>query len=101
MKGSPYHEYREGGIGIEIHTHKNFNLEIGDDAIFDSRGLSLLGKDDAKGLVIRKKEIKGNGIFRIKTWDVGVKLFNVPELTKRKLLKIFLGSKEIKDLAVH
>ena len=91
----------EGGIGIEIHDHKNFNLEIGDKAIFDSRGLSLLGKDDATGLIVRKKEIKGNGIFRIKTWDVGVKLLNVPELTKKKLLKVFLGSKEVKDFVVH
>jgi len=87
----------EGGLGVEIHDHKNFDLEIGDKAIFDSRGLGLLGKEDAKGLVMRKMELKGSGIFRIKTWDIGVKFLNTPEETKKKLLKIFMGSKTVRD----
>jgi len=89
----------EGGLGVEIHDHSNFELNVGDQAFFNSRNLSLLGKSDARGMVVRKKELKGNGIFRLKTWDIGVKFTDLSEEVKKKLLKVLVGSKRVRDFA--
>jgi adenylate cyclase len=45
----------EGGLGIEMLESKDFNLEIGEKIIIDSRHLSLLGVDKVNGIVIRKQ----------------------------------------------
>ena len=91
----------EGGFGIEMHAHKNFNLEIGDEAVFNASRLSLLGDKDAKGVVVRKMELKGGGIFRIKTWDIGVQLLELPMEIKKRLLKILVGSKMVRGFNRH
>lgn len=83
----------EGGIGVELHHYEDFGLEVGENADFDSRDLSLLGNERVNGVIIRKKELKGSGIFRIQTWDVGVKLITLPAETEKLLQKIFIGSK--------
>jgi class 3 adenylate cyclase len=87
----------EGGIGIEIHHYEDFELQIGEKIIFDSRGLSLLGKESVSGVVVRKKELKESGIFRIKTWDIGVKILKIHEETKKKLLIILMGRQMVKN----
>jgi class 3 adenylate cyclase len=83
----------KGGIGVELHNYEDFGLEVGENADFDSRDLSLLGNERVKGVIIRKKELKGSGIFRIQTWDVGVKLLALPAETEKLLQKIFVGSR--------
>lgn len=83
----------EGGIGVELHHYEDFGLEVGENADFDSRDLSLLGNERVNGVIIRKKELKGTGIFRIRTWDVGVKLMSIPSETEKLLQKIFIGSR--------
>lgn len=85
----------EGGLGIEIHDHKDFDLKIGEKTIFDSKRLSLFGMKDVKGVVVRKEEHKADGIFRLKTWDIGIKLLELPEETKKRLQKVMLGSRAV------
>jgi len=89
----------EGGLGVELHDYDNFALNVGDEALFDSRNLSLLGSGEARGTVIRKKELKEDGIFRLKTWDVGVRFTHLSEEVKKKLLKIFVGSRRVKEFS--
>ncbi len=84
----------EGGLGIELHDHKDFILNIGDKTIFDSRQLSLLGRDEVKGVVIRKEEYKSDGIFRLKTWDIGVRMMELSEEVIKRLQRVAVG-KEI------
>ena len=88
----------EGGFGIEIHDYDDFSLEIGDEAILDSSHLSLFNKESTRGYIVRKKELKGGGIYRIKTWDVGVKFIDISEEVRKRLLKIFVGNDTLRQL---
>lgn len=88
----------EGGFGIEIHDYDDFSLEIGDEAILDSSHLSLFNKESTRGYIVRKKELKGGGIYRIKTWDVGVKFIDISEEVRKRLLKIFIGNETLRQL---
>ncbi len=88
----------EGGFGIEIHDYDDFSLEIGDEAILDSSHLSLFNKESTRGYIVRKKELKGGGIYRIKTWDVGVKFIDISEEVRKRLLKIFVGNETLRQL---
>jgi class 3 adenylate cyclase len=83
----------EGGLGIELHDHKDFELKIGDKTVIDAKGLNLLGMEEVKGVVVRKEEHKADGIFRMKTWDVGIKLLELPEETKKRLQKLAVGKR--------
>jgi len=83
----------EGGMGIEIHDHKDFTLKIGDRTLVDSKRVSLLGMNELKGVVVRKEEHKSDGIFRLKTWDIGVKLLELPEDAKKRLQKLSVGKR--------
>ena len=85
----------EGGLGIEMHDTEDFDLDIGDKTVVDSQRLSLLGENAVLGTVIRKKEFQGEGIFHLKKWDVGIKLYNLPENVKKKLDKAIVGKKLI------
>ncbi|HEB32399.1 MAG TPA: hypothetical protein ENI15_16255 [Spirochaetes bacterium] len=89
----------EGGFGVEMHDDENFKLQVGEEARFDSSRLSVFENMDLEGIVVRKNEIKGGGIFRIKTWDIGVQLVNLPIEIKRKLMKILVGSKVVRGFA--
>ena len=88
----------EGGFGIEIHDYDDFSLEIGDEAILDSSHLSLFNTESSRGDIVRKKELKGGGIYRIKTWDVGVKFIDISEEVRKRLLKIFVGNETLRQL---
>lgn len=88
----------EGGFGIEIHDYDDFSLEIGDETILDSSHLSLFNKESTRGYIVRKKELKGGGIYRIKTWDVGVKFIDISEEVRKRLLKIFVGNETLRQL---
>jgi class 3 adenylate cyclase len=77
----------EGGLGIEIHDSKDFDLEIGEKTVLDSRRLTLFGVDQIEGIVIRKKAFQGEGTFNLKKWDIGIKLLNLPAQTKKRLEK--------------
>jgi class 3 adenylate cyclase len=88
----------EGGLGIEMHENKDFNLEIGEKIIIDSRHLSLLGTNKINGIVIRKQELQGEGIIYLKKWDIGIKLLELPEKTKKILEKAIVGRTMIKNL---
>jgi class 3 adenylate cyclase len=77
----------EGGLGIEIHDYKDFDLQIGDKTILDSRRLTLFGVDEIEGIVIRKKEFQGEGTIHLKKWDIGIKFLDLPEKTKKRLEK--------------
>jgi class 3 adenylate cyclase len=81
----------EGGLGIEMHDAEDFDLEIGDKTIIDSQRLSLFGKNAIRGTVIRKKEFQGEGIFHLKKWDIGIKLFDLPESVRKNLDKAIVG----------
>jgi class 3 adenylate cyclase len=87
----------EGGLGFEIHDYKDFDIQIGEETVFDSKGLSLFGMKEVKGFVVRKIELEGSGVFHLKTWEIGVKLVQVPEETKKLLLKIHAGSKIVRE----
>jgi len=87
----------EGGMGFEIHDYRDFELQVGEETIFEPKGLNFMGMKEVKGFVVRKEELEGSGIFHLKTWDIGVKLVQIPEETKRILLKIYAGSKIVKD----
>jgi class 3 adenylate cyclase len=89
----------EGGFGVEMHDDDNFKLNVGDEARFDSSRLSMFENMNLEGIVVRKNEIKGGGIFRIKTWDIGVQLVNLPMEIKRKLMKILVGSKVVRGFS--
>jgi len=88
----------EGGLGVEIHDYKDYNLEVGDEVLFDSKHLKLIDMKNTRGYVVRKKELKGKGIFRVKTWDIGIKFIGIPEETRKRLLKIATGSRIMRDL---
>jgi class 3 adenylate cyclase len=88
----------EGGLGIEIHDYGDFSLDIGDEVILDSSRLSLFNKESSRGYIVRKKELKGGGIYRIKTWDVGVKFIDISEELRKRLLKIFVGTETLLQL---
>jgi len=88
----------EGGLGIEIHDYDDFKIDIGDETILDSSRLSLLNKESTRGYIVRKKELKGGGIYRIKTWDVGVEFINISEEVRSRLLKIFVGNETLIQL---
>jgi hypothetical protein len=45
--------------------------------------------------VIRKKEFQGEGIFHLKKWDIGIKLFDLPESVRKNLDKAIVGKKLI------
>jgi len=91
----------EGGLGIEIHDYKDFNLDVGDEAVLDARNLKLIEMKDTKGYIVRKKELKGKGIFRVKTWDIGIKFLDLSEVTKSRLLKVAAASRMVKDLVSY
>ena len=88
----------EGGLGIEIHDYGDFGLDIGDEVMLDSSRLSLFNKESSRGYIVRKKELKGGGIYRIKTWDVGVKFIDISEELRKRLLKIFVGTETLLQL---
>jgi class 3 adenylate cyclase len=88
----------EGGMGIEVHDFNDFTLDIGDEAVVDSLNLSLLNRESTRGYVVRKQEITGGGIYRIKTWDVGVKFFEISEEVRRRLLKVFVGNEQLQQI---
>jgi class 3 adenylate cyclase len=90
----------EGGIGVELHHYEDFDLDIGDAALFDSSGLSILGGKEVCGLVVRKSDLKDNGIYRIKTWDIGVKFIDISDELKRKLLKVLIGSRMVRNYSI-
>jgi class 3 adenylate cyclase len=85
----------EGGLGLEIHDSKDFDLQIGEKTILDSRRLTLLGMDEVKGIVIRKQELQAEGIFHLKKWDIGIRLLELPEKIKKRLEKAIVGKKLI------
>jgi hypothetical protein len=78
----------EGGLGIEIHANKEFELNIGEKALIDCKRLKLLGMDKVMGLVMRKENHKSAGIFHLKTWDMGFKLLELTDRAKRNLHKV-------------
>jgi class 3 adenylate cyclase len=88
----------EGGLGIEMHDYDDFRLEIGDEMVLDSARLNLLDEDSARGYIVRKKELKDSGIYRIKTWDVGVKFIGISDEVRRRLLKVFVGNETLQHL---
>jgi len=88
----------EGGIGIEIHNYEDFDLDIGDEVILDSSHLTLFNKESIQGYIVRKKELTGGGIYRIKTWDVGIKFLEISEEVRSRLLKIFVGNETLVQL---
>jgi hypothetical protein len=90
----------EGGLGVEIHDYEDFRLDIGDEALFDSSRLSLLNQENTKGYIVRKKELKGGGIYRIKTWDVGVKFFDISDEVRHRLLKVFVGNEALNQIVL-
>jgi hypothetical protein len=88
----------EGGLGIEIHDYDDFNLNIGDETLLDSPRLSLMNREQIQGYIVRKKELKGGGIYRIKTWDVGIKFTGLSDDVRQKLLKVFVGNETLHQL---
>jgi class 3 adenylate cyclase len=83
----------EGGLGIEIHEKEKFDLQIGERVVVDTSRVSLLGMKNVKGMVVRKEEYKADGIFHLKTWDVGIKLLDLSEETKKRLQKVAVGKR--------
>jgi hypothetical protein len=90
----------EGGLGVEIHDYEDFQLDIGDEALFDSSHLSLFNEQNTRGYIVRKKELKGGGIYRIKTWDVGVKFVEVSDEIRHRLLKVFVGNEALSQMVL-
>ncbi len=90
----------EGGLGVEIHDYEDFHLDIGDEALFDSSRLSLFNQENTRGYIVRKKELKGGGIYRIKTWDVGVKFIDVSDEIRHRLLKVFVGNETLSQMVL-
>jgi len=88
----------EGGIGIEMHEKGAKSIGIGDNIIIDCRKLKIFGIDKAKGIVVRKKELTGSGIYRLKTWDIGVKFLEIPEETKNRLYKVLVGKDLVQSM---
>jgi len=88
----------EGGLGVEMHDFPDFSLKVGDETAFDSSDLRVIDLQDVRGQVIRKLELKEKGIFRVKTWDIGVKFRNIPEDARRNLLRIETGSRRMRDI---
>ena len=88
----------EGGLGIEMHEKGAAGIEIGDKIIIDCRKLKIFGIDKARGIVVRKKELTGSGIYRLKTWDIGVKFLEIPEETKKRLYKVLVGKDLVRSL---
>ena len=88
----------EGGLGIEMHDYRDFKLEIGDETVFDSIDFCLLDRESTRGFVVRKQEIRGGGIYRVKTWDVGVKFIDITDEVRHKLLKIFVGNEKLQQI---
>ncbi|HUT66348.1 MAG TPA: adenylate/guanylate cyclase domain-containing protein [Spirochaetota bacterium] len=80
----------EGGLGIEIHDLEDFTLGVGEEVVIDSKTFGLMSNQEARGLIVRKTELSGGGIFRIKTWDIGIKALNLSEAIKGKLHKMSL-----------
>jgi class 3 adenylate cyclase len=83
----------EGGLGVEVHDRENFELQIGEKVMVDTSHVNLLGMKNVKGMVVRKEEYKADGIFHLKTWDVGIKLLGIPEETKKRLQKVAVGKR--------
>jgi class 3 adenylate cyclase len=83
----------EGGMGIEVHEKEQFDLQIGERVVMDTSRVSLLQMKSVKGMVVRKEEYKADGIFHLKTWDVGIKLLDLPEETKKRLQKVSVGKR--------
>jgi len=83
----------EGGMGIEVHEKEQFDLQIGERVVMDTSRVSLLRMKSVKGMVVRKEEYKADGIFHLKTWDVGIKLLDLPEETKKRLQKVSVGKR--------
>jgi len=83
----------EGGLGVEVHDHQKFDLQIGEKVVVDTARLSLIGMKNVKGVVVRKEEYKADGIFHLKTWDIGIKLLDLPEETKKRLQKLAVGKR--------
>jgi class 3 adenylate cyclase len=89
----------EGGLGIEIHDYDDFRLEIGDETELDSSRLSVLNRESTRGYIVRKQELKGSGIYRIKTWDIGVKFIDISDEVRHRLLKVFVGNEKLQQIA--
>jgi hypothetical protein len=87
----------EGGLGIEMHDSKDFDLEVGENTAIASRRLSLLEMDEVYGTVIRKNELQGEGIFHLKKWDIGIQFSGLPSKAKDRLKKASTGKKMIKN----
>ncbi len=88
----------EGGIGIEMHEKGAKDIGIGDHITIDCRKFNIFGIEKADGIVVRKRELKGSGIYRLKTWDIGVKFLQVPEETKKRLYKVFVGKDLVQSM---
>ena len=88
----------EGGLGVELHDYQDFQLKVGDETVFDSSDLRVIDLQEVQGKVVRKMELKEKGIFRVKTWDVGVKFKSIPEDARRNLLRIETGSRRMRDI---
>ena len=50
---------------------------------------------EVKGVVVRKEEHKSDWGFRLKTWDIGIKLLELPEDTKKWLQKVVVGKRVV------
>jgi class 3 adenylate cyclase len=88
----------EGGMGIEIHESPEFSLKVGDETVFDSSALRMIDVSDLRGQVVRKQVLKGEGVYKVKTWDVGIKFAGIPEGVRSSLLKISSGATVLRDI---
>ncbi len=88
----------EGGIGIEMHEKGAENFKIGDNILIDCRKLKIFGIQEARGIIVRKQELNGTGIYRLKTLDIGVKFLEIPEETKNRLHKVLLGRSVVQSM---
>jgi hypothetical protein len=51
-----------------------------------------------RGQVVRKQELKEKGIYRVRTWDIGVKFRSIPDDARKNLLKIQTGARMMRDI---
>jgi class 3 adenylate cyclase len=88
----------EGGLGLELHDSPEFQLRVGDELMFDSSDLRFIKLQDTRGRVVRMKELKAKGIFKVRTWDVGVKFSTMPEDSRSNLSRIRTGVSMMQDV---
>jgi class 3 adenylate cyclase len=88
----------EGGLGFEVHDDPDFALKVGDETVFDSTALKMVNLGEVQGYVVRKQELTGHGVYKVKTWDVGIKFREVSDEVRSRLLKISTGVHVIRDI---